>query len=188
MTVVIMIEAALFQLRAEAEKVDSSLAPQLGLCVSVLAKAVEAARDEVNAARVSDIEFALNDLGSAIDELPQSEADRLLPLLAAIRGDLESLKTATSLDPALLEQIHAFEWKLRDRMKAIERQTYVESGESTPLPHPPRVLRHDAIELSHQLAAAGFATPSLDALIADPDSLRFHSIREILDELEVIAG
>jgi hypothetical protein len=188
MTVVIMIEAALFQLRAEAEKVDSSLAPQLGLCVNVLAKAVEAARDEVNAARVSDIEFALNDLGGAIDELPQHDAEPLLPLLAAIRSDVESLKTATSLDPALLDQIHAFEWKLRDRMKAIERQTYVESGAETPLPHPPRALRQEAIPLAQALAAAGFATPSLDALIADPDSLRFHSIREILDEFEVIAG
>lgn len=183
-----MIEAALFQLRAAVEEVDPALAPQLRLCVSVLAKAVEGARDEVNAARVSDIEFALNDLGAAIDELPQTDAGPLLPLLAAIRGDVESLKTATSLNPALLDQIHAFEWKLRDRMKAIERQTYVESGAETPLPHPPKELRHEAIPLAQQLAAAGFATPSLDALITDPDSLRFHSIREILDELEVIAG
>jgi hypothetical protein len=188
MTVVIMIEAALFQLRAEAEKVDKSLAPQLALCVNVLARALESARHEVNAARVGDIEFALNDLSGTIDELPQSDADRLLPLLTAIRNDLESLKTATSLDPALLDQIHVFQLKLRERMKAIERQTYVESGAETPLPHSPRSLRHEAIPLAQQLAASGFATPSLDALITDPGSLRFHSIREILDELEVIAG
>lgn len=183
-----MMEAALFQLRAAVDVVDPLLAPQLGLCVSVLAKAVGSAHDEVNAARVNDIEFALNDLAGAIDELPQPDATPLLPLLTAIRGDLETLKAATSLDPALLEQIHGFEAKLRQRMKAIERQTYVESGVETPLPHSPASLRHDAIPLSQQLAAAGFATPSLDALISQPDSLRFHSIREILDELEVITG
>jgi hypothetical protein len=56
------------------------------------------------------------------------------------------------------------------------------------LPHPPASLRHDAIPLSHELAAAGFATPALDTLINKHDELRYHSIRGILDELEVILG
>jgi predicted naringenin-chalcone synthase len=73
-------------------------------------------------------------------------------------------------------------------MKAIERQTYIEGGGDAALPHPPASLRDDAIPLARQLTAAGFATPSIDALIAEPASLRFHSIREILDELDVIAG
>jgi hypothetical protein len=185
---VVMIEAAVFQLRAAADEIDSGLAPQLGLCVSVLARAVESARGGVNAARVSDIEFAVNDLSGAVDELPPPDAGRIQPLLDAIRIDLESLKTATSFDPKLIEQINAFQSKLRERMKAIERQTYVEGGTDAPLPHPPASLRHDAIPLSHELAAAGFATPSLDALINKHDELRYHSIREILDELEVILG
>lgn len=183
-----MIEAAVFQLRAAADQIDSDLVPQLGLCVSVLARAVESARDGINAARVSDIEFAVNDLAGAVDELPPPDAGRIQPLLDAIRGDLESLKTATSLDPKLIEQINAFQSKLRERMKAIERQTYVEGGSDSPLPHPPASLRHDAIPLSHELAAAGFTTPSLDALINKHDELRYHSIREILDELEIILG
>ena len=37
-----------------------------------------------------------------------------------------------------------------------------------------------------QLAASGFATPALDGLIDDPSSLRFHTIGEIVDELDVI--
>jgi hypothetical protein len=185
---VVMIEAAVFQLRAAADEIDAGMAPQLGLCVSVLARAVESARDGVNAARVSDIEFAVNDLAGAVDELPPPDAGRIQPLLDAIRGDLETLKTATSLDPKLIEQINAFQSKLRERMKAIERQTYVEGGTDAPLPHPPASLRHDAIPLSHELAAAGFATPSLDALINKHDELRYHSIREILDEIEVILG
>jgi hypothetical protein len=72
-------------------------------------------------------------------------------------------------------------------MKAIERQTYVEGGAGR-LPHPPGALREEAVPLARQLTAAGFHTPALDALIADPESLRFHSIRELLDELDVIAG
>jgi hypothetical protein len=188
MTDVVMIEAAFFQLRAAAGEADTTSAPQLPLCVSVLANAIDSARGGVNAARVSDIEFAANDLGAAIDELPQEEADRLAPLLAALRNDVEALKAATSLDPALIDQIRAFQSKLRERMKAIDRQTYVEGGSDAPLPHPPESLRDDAIPLARQLVAAGFATPSLDALIAEPESLRFHSIREILDELDVILG
>jgi hypothetical protein len=182
-----MLEAAVFQLRAAADEIDAGLAPQLGLCVSVLARAVESARDGVNAARVSDIEFAVNDLAGAVDELPSHDAGRIQPLLDAIRGDLESLKTATSLDPKLIDQINAFQSKLRERMKAIERQTYVE-GDPEPLPHPAESLRDEAVPLARQLMAAGFETPALNALIAEPESLRFHSLRELHDELDVIAG
>jgi len=188
MTDVVMLEAALFQLRAASGEVDPSAAPQLALCVNVLANAITAGREGVNASVVSDIEFAMNDVSAAIDELPQADVGRLAPLLAILRNDLESLKAATSLDPAVIEQIRAFQSKLRERMKAIERQTYVEGGADAPLPHPPESLRDEAIPLGRQLLAAGFATPALKALIAEPESLRFHSIRELIDELDVIAG
>jgi hypothetical protein len=187
MTDVVMLEAALFQLRAAASGVDPDSAPQLGLCISVLANAIAAGHDGVNAAIVNDIEFATNDLSAAIDELPQADADRLAPLLATLRHDLEALKFATALDPGLIEQIRRFQSKLRERMKAIERQTYVEGG-SDALPNPPEQLKEEAIPLAGQLAAAGFPTPALDTLIAEPSSLRFHSIRELIDELDVIAG
>ncbi|HSY49769.1 MAG TPA: hypothetical protein VLC46_13230 [Thermoanaerobaculia bacterium] len=187
MTDVVMLEAALFQLRAAASDVDPSSAPQLGLCLNVLASAIAAGQGGVNAAIVSDIEFALNDLSAAIDELGQADADRLTPLMEALREDLAGLKSATALDPALIAQIRGFQAKLRERMKAIERQTYVEGG-SAPLPHPPAELREEALPLARQLLASGFQTPALDSLIADPESLRFHSIRELIDELDVIAG
>jgi hypothetical protein len=187
MTDVVMLEAALFQLRAAASNVDPESAPQLALCISVLSNAIAAGHDAVNAAIVNDIEFATNDLSVAIDELPQIDADRLAPLLVALREDLEALKSATALDPGLITQIRGFQSKLRERMKAIERQTYVE-GESAPPPHPPPELREEAIPLARQLAAAGFATLALDALIAEPGSLRFHSLRELFDELAIILG
>lgn len=187
MTDVVMLEAALFQLRAAASDVDPASAPQLELCINVLANAIAAGHDTVNAAIVNDIEFATNDLIAVIDELPQTDADRLAPLLAVLREDLAALKSATALDPGLIAKIREFQSKLRERMKAIERQTYVEGG-SAPLPHPPEALREEAIPIAGQLAAAGFPTPALDALIADPESLRLHSIRELFDELDVISG
>ena len=79
MSDVVMIEAALFQLRAAASDIDREIAPQLGLSANVLANAIAAGRDGVNAAVASDIEFALNDLSAAVDELPQPDADRLAP-------------------------------------------------------------------------------------------------------------
>ncbi len=187
MTGVVMLEAALFQLRAASADVDPASAPQLGLCINVLAGAIAAGHDGVNAAIANDIEFAANDLSAAIDELPQTDADRLAPLLAVLREDLAALKSATALDPGLIAQIRLFQSKLRERMKAIERQTYVEGG-SVPIPHPPAALREEAMPLASQLAAAGFPTPALDALIANPESLRLHSIRDLFDELDVIAG
>jgi len=187
MTDVVMIEAALFQLRAAAAEIDPQTAPQLGLCINVLANAVEAARGGVNAAAASDIEFAFNDVTAAIDQLSQADADRLAPIITTLRRDVDALTAATALDPALVAQIHAFQSKLRERMKAIERQTFVEGG-AEPLPHPPAELREEAVPLARQLVAAGFETPALNALIADPESVRLHSLRDIVDELDVIAG
>jgi hypothetical protein len=187
MTDVVMLDAALLQLRAASADIDPQSAPQLGLCINVLANAVAAAHDGVNAAIANDIEFAFNDLSAAIDDLPQADADRLAPLIATLRREVEALTAATALDSALVAQIQAFQMKLRERMKAIERQTFVEGG-AEPLPHPPEVLRDEAIPLARQLTAAGFETPSLNALIADPESVRLHSLRDIADELDVIAG
>jgi hypothetical protein len=187
MTDVVLLEAALFQLRAAAAGIESDSAPQLPLCISVMVQAVAAAHAGVNPAVVNDIEFAMNDLSAAIDELPQADADVLAPLMAALRNDVESLRAATALDPDVVAQIAAFQSKLRERMKAIERQTYVE-GDAAPLPHPPAALRDEAIPLARQLLSAGFETPGLNALIAEPESLRLHSLRDIADELEVIVG
>jgi hypothetical protein len=187
MTGVAMLEAALIRLRAASADIDPQTAPQLGLSINVLANTIAAGHDGVNAAIANDIEFAMNDLSAAIDELPQSDADRLAPIVATLRRDVDALKAATALDPALIALIRDFQSRLRERMKAIERMTYVEAAPQS-LPHPPASLRDDAIVLARQLAATGFATPALSTLIADPDSLRFHSIREILDEMEVISG
>jgi hypothetical protein len=187
MTDVVMLEAALFQLCAASAGIDPQAAPQLGLCITVMASAVAAGRGGVNAAVANDIEFAFNDLNAALDELPQADADRVAPLLATLRRDVEALKAATALDPVIITHIRTFQTKLRERMKAIERQTFVEGG-AEPLPHRPEALRDEAVPLARQLAAAGFETPALSAFIADPQSVRLHSLRDLADELDVIAG
>ena len=103
-------------------------------------------------------------------------------------GGSKRLKEATSLDASVVARIRALQAKLRARRAAIERQTFREGGDDAPLPHPPEELREEALPLRDALAASGFATPALDGLIDDPSALRFHSINEIVDELDVIAG
>ena len=89
--------------------------------------------------------------------------------------------------------LHATEATCRRiRKPVLQRQDPLRTDREDPsgetLPHPPESLREEALPLREQLAAAGFATPALDGLIDDPESLRFHSINEIVDELDVIAG
>jgi len=175
MTDLVMLEASLFQLQA-------AMRPELELAVRVLANAVASARDGLNAARVRDIEFALNDVAEAADSLSQTDATAVLPAIDALRADVAALKAATALPPAVVAAIGALRAKLADRKSAIERQ-----GSGTGLP-PSDELARDAGALRAALAEAGFATPALDAFLAEPGELRLHAIVDILDELEVISA
>ena len=172
-----MMQAALFNLRAASEGIDDS---QVRLAVNVLAGAVANAEGGLTPAVASDIEFALNDLAGAAEQY-----ELLLPYIEQLRADLASFDA--TLPDSLISAIQALQTKLKSRRKAIERQTFVE-GAAEPLPHAPADLRADALPIREQLAAAGFATPALDALIDDPESLRMHGIIAIVDELEVISG
>jgi hypothetical protein len=184
-----LLQAALFQLKSAATSVDEMYAPQMKLTISVLSNAVDAAGAAVSAAAVNDIEFALNDLAGAVDELSAADAERIAPIVAVLQDDIARLKEATSLPPPVINGIRAFQRKLKARRAAVERQTYrPEGAPEEPLPHPPQELQREAQPLRQQLTAAGFSTPALDELIADPSSLRFHSINEILNELDVIVG
>jgi len=188
MSEIVMMQAAVFQLRAAAASVEDAFTrSQMQLAVGVLANAVESAASGVTAAIVNEIEFALNDVGAAIADLPPSEAAPLETAVSMLRGDVESLKAQTALPADVVDSVRALQAKLKVRGNAIERQTYVESSEE-PLPHPPSELQLDAIPLREKLAMAGFATPALDVLVVDPLLLRFHTIREIIDELDVIIG
>jgi hypothetical protein len=189
MTEVVMLQAAMFQLRSAMESIeDPFIRTQMQLAVGVLGTAVDGAANGVNAATVNDIDFALNDVAGAVADLPQSEAASIEPLLAMLRNDVDALKSATALPADVVDGIRALQAKLKVRKNAIERQTYVENAAAEPLPHAPEDLRAEALPLRDRLASAGFATPALDTLIGDPTSIRFHSINEILDELDVIVS
>jgi hypothetical protein len=184
-----LIEAALFQLKAAASEVDPINASQMQLTISMLANAVDAARQGVSAAAVNDVEFALNDLSAVLGELSAADADRIGPIVAMLQDDVARMKEANELPATVTSAIRAFQTKLKARRAAIERQTYRPEGSpEEPLPHPPQELQREAMPLREKLSGAGFSTPALDALIADPASLRFHSITDILNELDVISG
>jgi hypothetical protein len=187
MTGVAMLQAALAALRDASATADTQSSPELALSLNVLTAAVAGAAIVLNASTMNDVEFATNDVRASIDELSQGDADRLTPLLTTFGDHVAALKAATALDPVLIANIRTFQAKLRERMTAIERQTYVEGG-SDMLPHSPETLRQEAVPLGRELYAAGFATPALDALIADPGSFHLHSLRELFDELDVITG
>jgi hypothetical protein len=182
----VMIEASLFQLRTAIASIeDEAMLPQMELTSSMLANAIAAARGGVNAARVNDIEFALNDVAGAADSLSAADAETIAPALQLLRGDIESLKAETALPREVVEAIDAFRTKLAARKSAIERQTFVEGD--VPLPHPPEELARDAGALRAKLAEAGFATPAIDAFLDDAGELRLYRIVEMIDELDVIA-
>ncbi len=186
MSELVMMEAALFQLRAALG--DDPMLMAVRLSADVLGHAISAAKEQgLNAARVNDIEFALNDLVAAIDDA--GAPDGVYGAIAMLQNDTASLRAGTSLPPELIGAIRDLQLKLRTRAKALERGQYrAEGAAEEPLPHPPEELREAAIPLVRQLAAAGFETPSLDVLVADPESVRYHHLNEIIDELDVIAG
>ena len=176
-----MMQAAMFQLRAAMESIDDPfIRTQVSLAVGVLGNAIDGAANGVNAAAVNDIAFAMNDVAAAAADAPELE-----PLLEQLQEHVEALKSATALPDDLVTSIRALQSKLKMRRNAIERQTYVENA-AEPLPHAPEELRAEALPLRGQLLSAGFAMPALDKLIEDPSALRFHSINDIVDELDVI--
>src|SRR5436190_12556816 len=179
-----LLDAALFQLKAAAGSVK-----EMQLTVGLLSNAIDTARQGVSAATVNEIEFALNDVASAMGDLSAADADRIAPIVTLLQDDLERLKESTSLAPSVITAIRGFQKKLKTRREAIERQTYRPEGSpEEPLPHPPDELQKEAVPLRQQLAAAGYSTPALNTLIADPSSLLFHSITDIVNELDVIGG
>ncbi len=184
-----LVDAALFQLKSAAADVDPMYASQMQLTIGMLSNAVNGARQAMSAAAVNDIEFALNDLAGTVGELNAADANRIAPILTLLQDDVARLKESTALPPAVTNAIRSLQTKLKARRTAIERQTYrAEGSPEEPLPHAPQELQREAMPLQQQLATAGFSTPALDGLIADPSSLRFHSITEILNELDVIVG
>jgi hypothetical protein len=184
MSELLMMESALFQLRAALG--DDPMLMTIRISADVMGNAVAAAKEHgINTARVNDIEFALNDLVSAIDDA--GAPDAVFGAVALLQNDVAALRTATALPAELLQTLRDLRTRLRARAKAMERGQFRAEGTEVELPHPPEELRAMAIPVVRQLEAAGFATPALDQLLSDPD-LRYHTLNEVADELDVIIG
>lgn len=185
MSELVMMEAALFQLRAAIA--DDPGAMSISIAANVLSNAIAAAKGEgINAARVNDIEFAMNDLIAAVDD--GGAPDPVFAAIAMLQNDVARMRNATAIPKEIVAAIRVLQSKLRERAKAMERAQYrMEGAEAEPLPYTPEDLRNEAVPLARELAAAGFSTPSLDELIAARDELRYHTLNEIVDELDVIA-
>jgi len=178
------VETTASRLKAAAQQIGD---PALNLASSMLGNAVGAAGASLNPGTVNDIVFAVNDVMGALESLSAADAAQVDSLVEALKEEVDALRSATALPAALIEATRAFQDKLRQRRAAIERQTYRE-GAIVELPHPPEELHTDAATLKPLLAAAGFATPSLDSFCKNQASLRFHSIVEMIDELDTIIG
>src|SRR5262249_1985152 len=116
MSDVVMLEAALFQLRNGAQGLS-----QLDVFFTVLSNASAGAGDGINAGSINDIAVALNDLTQATGELPAADYNRLAEPLQMLRDDVARLKEQTSLSRELVDRIRAFQQKLRARAWAIEQ-------------------------------------------------------------------
>jgi hypothetical protein len=188
MNEIVMMQAALFQIRAVIDSVeDTFMQSQLRLAANVLGGAIDAGAAGVNAAQIGDIEFALNDLFAVAGEVSADEAARIMPPLEMLRVDLATMKSSGALPAQLVNAVRTLQQKLKTRRAAIERQTYVENP-NEPLPHPPEDLCGEAIVIRDRLAEAGFTTPALDQLIDDPANLRFHGINDVINELDVVTA
>lgn len=187
MSELLMMEAALFQLRAAIA--DDPGAMAISIAANVLGNAIASAKqDGVNAARVNDIEFAMNDLVAAVDD-EGNAPDGVFAAIAMLQNDVARLRTATAIPKETVAAIRDLQSRLRARSKAMERAQYrAEGTEAEPLPHSPEELRALAVPLARQLGEAGFATPSLDELIASHAEVRYHTLTEVADELDGIAG
>src|SRR5688500_9179554 len=105
MSELLMMEAALFQLRASLGD-DPQLLP-VRISADVLANAVSTANaNGVNAARVNDIEFALNDLIAAVDDI--GAPDDVCMAVAMLQNDAAALRRATALPREVISSVRAF--------------------------------------------------------------------------------
>ena len=190
MTDTVMLEASLFQLKSAAAGIDDPMfKTQLQLTLDVLTNAVMAASQALSPATMNDVEFALNDVAGTVGELNAADAEAINAALEMMKADVATLMAATALPANVISAVRDLQSKLKARKTAIERQTYrAEGAAEEPLPHPPEALKAEAVPLRQMLAQAGFATPSLDDFIGDPASLRFGTIGNIVDELDVILG
>lgn len=186
----ILLEASFFQLKSAISSIDDPMFnAQLKLTMDVLSNAIAAAGPTLNPSSLGDIEFALNDVAATVGELNAADNAAAAPAVEMMQADVAKLKEEVTIPQKVVDAVRDLQARLRERRTAIERAGYrAEGAPEEKLPHHPFELAARAEPVKEQLAKSGYATPALDELLADPEALRFHSIGDVLDELDVIVG
>jgi hypothetical protein len=160
---------------------------QIELGKKVLERAISALSEEVNLRNVKDCEFALHDVIGFSGELSAEDAAPLEPSFATLKSELTAIKATVALPDDLLSRLSGLRAKLVARCRAIERATYREPGSpEEPLPYDPATLTTDADGFRAELQRAGFETPFMDRLVAEPGQLRMRDLSDLVDEIDVI--
>lgn len=166
---------------------DEMFGGQTKLGAQMLANSVTAVLADLNPRTVKDLDFAFNDLLGLTADLPPFERAALEPGFNLLQQGISRLKASVALAPTVVDQLKILRTKLSDRKSAFERQLYRPPGSAVePLPNDPAEMRDAASRLQQQLVAAGFETPTLDRMIAEPQTFELRDVTELIDEIEVI--
>jgi hypothetical protein len=184
-----VLQESVSRLSAVSETLEPLYAMQAKLTVALLRNAAEAAIADATPRSVADLDFALNDVGALVRELPEDAAGEFDRAVSACREVVDALKSEVTLPAEVLASLHGLREKLTIRRTAIDRATYRDPGtEAPPLPNDPATLREEALQLRDGLQRAGFDTPALSRLIDSPATFYRGELSELVDELDVISG
>lgn len=183
-----LLNDGVFELRRGLTQVeDEMFGGQAKLGAQMLGNAVETVLAELNPRTVKDLDFAFNDLLGLTADLPPFERAGLEPGFNLLQQGIARLRLSVALAPTVIDQLKILRTKLSDRKSAFERQLYRPPGSAVePLPNDPVRMRDAASRLQQQLVAAGFETPTLDRMIAEPAQFELRDVTELIDEIEVI--
>lgn len=159
---------------------------QLVLAANLLIDSINAARDNVNAHMVTELEFSFNDLRQLTRELMPAEQrsfDGCFEILEAAIGELRDFVPFPDVEDRLV----ALRGKVRERIEANDRSKFAPpEAVREPLPHPPETLQDDAREIRGELHAAGFTTPVLDTLAERPEAFEIRDCEALIEEIDTI--
>ena len=162
---------------------------QTMLSGNMLIDSMNEAMANLNPRTLSDVEFAFNDVESLTQELPPPELEWFQSPFNTIRSVIKELGFHVSLPEALVEKIRALRGLVAERLDAVDRASFRPPGyPEEPLPNDPTELQSAAEAIRGELEAAGYDTPLLDQLAANPAAFDNLDCSRLTEELDVILG
>ena len=180
---------AVAQLGAVVEGLDPAYAMQARLVLMVLRSNVDAVISDPNPRTAGDLEFALGDVRTLVEDLPAGAADEVESIVNQAAAVISQVKTSVALPDDVMALLGVMQEKLKLRQTAIDRATYRDPSQpAESLPADPHKLRDAALLLRDELQRAGFETPMLSRLIDSPNAFYRSDLSGLIDELDVIRG